>query len=87
MTSPVFPIAGAFAIDEARRLVARMEDVERRYAPVALQVVALAAQGRRDEARLMMNRDCRPLLGELAQAAHDYDDLAKRQSADAVVPD
>ncbi|MCC9598749.1 methyl-accepting chemotaxis protein [Rubrivivax sp. JA1055] len=70
--------------DEARRLVARIEDVERRYAPVALQVVALAAQGRRDEARLMMNRDCRPLLGELAQAAHDYDDLAKRQSADAV---
>ncbi|MGC4077019.1 MAG: methyl-accepting chemotaxis protein [Rubrivivax sp.] len=70
--------------DETRRLVARMDDIERRYAPVALQVVGLAGEGRQDEARQRMNRDCRPLLAELAAAARDYGAHAKRQGEEAV---
>ncbi|HEX6703137.1 MAG TPA: methyl-accepting chemotaxis protein [Albitalea sp.] len=60
--------------DTARKLVADMEKVERAYAPVALAIVELALGGKHEEAVNKMNKECRPLLVALMQAAHEYRD-------------
>jgi methyl-accepting chemotaxis protein-1 (serine sensor receptor) len=59
---------------EARRLIAAMATVEHSYEPVALGIVDLALQGKREDAIAKMNSDCRPLLAALIKAAHDYRD-------------
>jgi len=60
--------------NEDRARVTRIQEVETRYAPVALGIVELAVKGEREEAVIRMNRDCRPLLAALSQAAEDYRD-------------
>jgi len=55
-----------------RALVADMEAVEARYGPVALAIVGMAVEGRRDEAIAKMNAECRPLLTALLKATDDY---------------
>ncbi|WP_310740143.1 methyl-accepting chemotaxis protein [Aquincola tertiaricarbonis] len=50
----------------------RLADVEKRYSPVALRVVALASGGQQTQAVQVMNQECRPLLAELQQAVDDY---------------
>jgi len=67
--------------EEARRMVARMKEVESRYAPVALGIVQLALDGKRDEAIARMNAECRPLLVALNSAARDYRDFTVARSA------
>lgn len=67
---------------EARQRVAEMARIETAYAPVALAIVEMAMAGQRDAAIEKMNRECRPLLAALVQAAHDYrkftSDLSRR---------
>ncbi|CAG2154374.1 methyl-accepting chemotaxis protein [Cupriavidus numazuensis] len=69
---------------EARTLVAKIAEVETKYSPVALGIVELASQGKREEAVARMNADCRPLLAALIRAAHDYRDFTSKQSEDLV---
>ena len=70
--------------EEARRLVGKMAEIETKYSPVALAIVDLAAQGKRDEAVAKMNAECRPLLAALIHAAHDYRDYTSKHSEELV---
>ncbi|MEK8047479.1 methyl-accepting chemotaxis protein [Ideonella margarita] len=66
--------------EKARSLIAKLADIESRYAPVALKIVDLAAQGQRDETISKMNAECRPLLAALIGAAQDYRDYTSQRS-------
>ncbi len=66
--------------EEARAMVAKMEDTEKRYAPVALGIVDLALAGKHDEAIAKMNADCRPLLAALIETAQHYRDFTVARS-------
>jgi hypothetical protein len=46
---------------------------------VALAIVNLALEGRKDEAIAKMNAECRPLLSELVQSASSYLALIKKE--------
>ena len=69
---------------EARRLIAKLADVESKYAPVALGIVELGSRGQRDEAVAKMNADCRPLLAALTVAAQEYRDYTSNRSEELV---
>ncbi len=64
----------------AKRLVVAIEAVEKKYGPVALGIVDLAAQGKKDEAIAKMNDECRPLLAALVKAATDYAEHSQTQA-------
>ncbi|WP_232504982.1 methyl-accepting chemotaxis protein [Rubrivivax gelatinosus] len=65
---------------KAREMITRIADIEQKYAPVALNIVGLAAQGQRDEAVAQMNAECRPLLAALVEASHEYRDYTDSHS-------
>ncbi len=67
------------ASDTARKLVADLEAIERRYGPVALSIVELAANGKRDEAIAKINAECRPLLKELLAKEDEYVEYTMRR--------
>ncbi|WP_269449105.1 methyl-accepting chemotaxis protein [Massilia endophytica] len=69
------------ATDEVRRMIDRIEEIEKRYSPVALAIVDLALQGRKDEAVLKMNNECRPLLAALVAASNEYAQATAQRSA------
>ncbi|MBV8035057.1 methyl-accepting chemotaxis protein [Roseateles sp.] len=71
--------AGDLGVRDAA-LVSDMERIEARYGPVALAIVAMALDGRRDEAIAKMNGECRPLLAALLKATEDYLAYESRQS-------
>ncbi len=54
-----------------RAFAAELEKIEAAYEPVALAVVGLAREGRRDDAIARMNQDCRPLLAALLKTTTD----------------
>jgi methyl-accepting chemotaxis protein len=68
------------ASTQERELAAEIERVESRYGPVALNIVGLAMDGKRDEAIAKMNADCRPLLAGLLKASNRYIDYAVERS-------
>ncbi|APW39233.1 hypothetical protein RD110_20110 [Rhodoferax koreense] len=57
---------------EERRLVEDINRIEASYGPVALGIVKLALDGKKDEAIAKMNKECRPLLAALLKASADY---------------
>ncbi len=57
---------------QERELFARLKEVESRYGPLALAIVGLALDDRKQEAIDKMNAECRPLLAELVSAAGRY---------------
>jgi methyl-accepting chemotaxis protein-1 (serine sensor receptor) len=57
---------------EERSLVDEIDKVEAAYGPVALEIVAMALDGRRDDAVTKMNADCRPLLAALLKNTAAY---------------
>jgi methyl-accepting chemotaxis protein len=57
---------------EARALVADIDRVEASYAPVALNIVDLALNNKRDQAIVEMDTHCRPLLAALVKATEAY---------------
>ena len=65
---------------DARNLVTRIADVERRYGPVATDIVALALQNKKDVAIRKMNDECRPLLAELTKTTGQYSELTRARS-------
>ncbi len=64
--------SGQGATAKDRELLARVDSVEDKYGPVALAIVAMAVEGRRDDAILKMNDECRPLLASLLSATSDF---------------
>jgi methyl-accepting chemotaxis protein-1 (serine sensor receptor) len=69
---------------EARALIAEVVRIERQYAPVALQIVALALEQKKDEAVRRMNAECRPLLAALVQASDAYTTYTAARAADTI---
>jgi len=57
---------------EDRAKVAEIVRLETLYGPVALDIVAKALDGRKEDAIAKMNAECRPLLAALLKATSDY---------------
>jgi methyl-accepting chemotaxis protein len=57
---------------EEHRLVDEIDRVEALYGPVALGIVKLSLEGKKDEAIAKMNSECRPLLDALLDASSAY---------------
>nr|WP_308937252.1 methyl-accepting chemotaxis protein [Duganella sp. 1411] len=73
------------ASEEARRLIGKIDGIEKAYAPVALAIVDLALHDKKDEAIARMNEQCRPLLAALIAASADYAQLTAKRSAELIV--
>ncbi len=57
---------------QARELLVRIDAIEARYGPLALNIVEMATQGDREAAVQKMNDECRPLLAALVQATDAF---------------
>jgi methyl-accepting chemotaxis protein len=73
-------VAGKEVPSTVKALVGEIEKVEQAYGPVALAIVQLAAQGKRDEAIAKMNDECRPLLAALIAKADAYAQATAQRS-------
>ncbi len=69
---------------QERKLFEELDGVESRYGPVALNIVGMVLDGKRDEAVARMNTDCRPLLAALIRSANRYIEHTSAQAAAAV---
>jgi methyl-accepting chemotaxis protein len=67
-----------------QELGAELEKIEAAYEPVALGVVGLAVEGRRDEAIAKMNKECRPLLAALLKTVSEFVEHDKKLEAQSV---
>ncbi len=70
------------ATDKARAQIAEISRVEALYGPVALGIVQLALDGKKDEAITRINADCRPLLAQLVKATDDYATYTQERARD-----
>jgi methyl-accepting chemotaxis protein-1 (serine sensor receptor) len=72
---------------KAKSLVEAVAAVEKKYGPVALDIVAKALAGEHEAAIAKMNAECTPLLAALVQAANRYlehgRELAHQQVAES----
>ncbi len=75
------------ATDEERSRFAQIERVEAIYSPIALGIVKLARDGRRDEAIDKINIECRPQLAELLKAVREYMEYGKQPAQQRVTAD
>ncbi len=66
---------------DVRGMISKIENIEKQYSPVALSIVDLALQDKKEEAIVKMNNECRPLLASLVLAANDYAKLTSLRSA------
>ena len=55
-----------------RELFQKLEAIEAQYGPVALDIVAMALAGKKDEATAKMNAQCQPLLKQLIGTTSEY---------------
>jgi methyl-accepting chemotaxis protein len=55
-----------------RDLFQKLDSIEGRYGPVALDIVALALAGKKDDATTKMNAECQPLLKQLIGTTAQY---------------
>jgi methyl-accepting chemotaxis protein len=69
---------------EQRSSVQEVNRVEALYGPVALDIVKMALEDKREEAIAKMNKECRPLLAALLKASNDFAD-ASQKTADASI--
>ena len=60
------------ATERDRQMVADIEKVESQYGPVALDIVGMTLDSKREAAVAKMNAECRPLLAALLKATSDY---------------
>jgi methyl-accepting chemotaxis protein-1 (serine sensor receptor) len=74
--------SGDSVTGEDRAKLAEIQRVEGLYGPVALDIVAKALDGRKDEAIAKMNAECRPLLAQLLKATSDYVAYEAQQAKD-----
>ena len=66
--------------EDARALVARIDQVEQRYGPVAMDIVSLALRQDKEAAIAKMNSECRPLLAQLIAATDEYSELTRQRA-------
>ncbi|MBA5689299.1 methyl-accepting chemotaxis protein [Rugamonas apoptosis] len=69
---------------EVRGLIDQINEVERKYSPVALAIVDLALHDKKEEAVTKMNEECRPLLASLVAASNEYARLTSERSASMI---
>lgn len=72
------------ATDRDQALVAEITRVEAAYGPLALAIVQLALDDRREEAITKMNAECRPLLAALVKASTDYLEHSHAQAGERI---
>lgn len=72
------------ASEEVRRMIDKIDGIEKLYSPVALSIVDLALHDKRDEAIIKMNNDCRPLLAALVSATNEYAQLTTLRSTELI---
>ena len=78
-------LAGAASTsEEERRMIDTIAGIEHRYSPVAMAIVDLALRGKKEEAILKMNDECRPLLAALVSASNEYAQLAAQRSSQLI---
>jgi methyl-accepting chemotaxis protein-1 (serine sensor receptor) len=65
-------MAGTDVTADVKGLVADIDKVESAYGPVALAIVKLALENKREEAIAKMNNECRPLLASLIDSVDKY---------------
>jgi methyl-accepting chemotaxis protein-1 (serine sensor receptor) len=68
------------ASEKARSTVSEIDAIESRYGPVALAIVELALNNKRDEAIAKMNDECLPLLTALIGKTRDFADANKKRA-------
>ena len=68
--------------EKARTHVSEISRIEGAYGPVALAIVDMALQGKKEEAIAKMNDECRPLLSALVKASSDYQGYTEGQAAE-----
>ena len=69
---------------EERALLDKIDQLEARYGPVALDIVAKALAGQKDEAIARMNAECQPLLKQLISATTEYSRLIATSGAQKI---
>lgn len=57
---------------QERDILAAVQQIEERYGPVALAIVEMTLQGRREAAIRKLTEECRPLLAELTRKTSAY---------------
>lgn len=77
-------IAHSDASQEARTLVAEVNQVEAKYGPVATAIVNLALASQHDAATAKMNAECRPLLAALVKATDAYASFTRERQQEMV---
>lgn len=69
---------------EERQFVAEISRVESLYGPVALAIVKLALEGKKEEAIAKMNKECRPLLAALLKVSGAYEAFSNKTANDNI---
>ncbi|OYO30384.1 methyl-accepting chemotaxis protein [Janthinobacterium sp. PC23-8] len=69
---------------DARRMIDKIDSIEKQYSPVALAIVELALQDKKEEAIVKMNKECRPLLAALVAASNEYGQFTTRHSLELI---
>jgi methyl-accepting chemotaxis protein-1 (serine sensor receptor) len=69
---------------EERALLDKIDQLEAKYGPVALDIVAKALAGQKDEAIARMNAECQPLLKQLISATTEYSRLIATSGAQEI---
>ena len=65
---------------EVRQMIDAIDQVEKLYAPVAMNIVELALAGQHEDAIRKMNEECRPLLARLITASDAYAEFTAQQA-------
>src|SRR5450830_2170774 len=73
-------VAGNDIPQNVKSLVADIDKIEQSYTPVALAIVDLASQNKREEAIAKINNECLPLLTALIEKANAYADTTAGRS-------
>jgi methyl-accepting chemotaxis protein-1 (serine sensor receptor) len=64
--------------DDERQLITSIENIEKAYGPVALEITRLAIGGEKDAAIVKMNNECLPLLKKLVASVDEYKQLGSK---------
>ncbi|APW42461.1 methyl-accepting chemotaxis protein [Rhodoferax saidenbachensis] len=67
---------------QGRKLVAEIDKVEQSYGPLALAIVDLVLNNKREQAITRMNDECRPLLAALIKATNEYEQFTLGRTRD-----
>ena len=74
----------AHATEFDRAAVGNIQEVESLYGPVALDIVAMAVEGRVEEAIVKLTDECRPLLTRLLSVVSEYLEYSAAQAESAI---